>query len=372
VIRPQQGIADKGAFEFTFIPSLVVTTFVDENNGTSDARFGSGTSLREAIFFANEKAGENVITFDDQVFAGPQTITLSSALPTVEGNLTIFGPSAGVTVTGRVGPANALFSVASGARTRVAFLNFSGSKTGVRNAGTLVLLAVGLSKSTTNLDNTGTATLTLSIVGQSSTGIQNSGTLSVNTTRFAGNTSALVNSEGATATVTASTLSGNGTGVLSNGTLTLRSSTLTSNGEGVRSQSGSTAISQSTFVSNTVAVVGASGVTLLVNRSTISGNGTGLDTGGASTTLRNTLLVGNSTNLSGTATRAFNLLNASAAQAGLGNRWQRGAVAQGQRWPNPYGGSCARFTGDQQGRPRHQPGLRPTRRTVHPQRGRTC
>jgi hypothetical protein len=85
----------------------------------------------------------------------------------------------------------------------------------------------------------------------------------------------------------------------------------------VRSQSGSAAITQSTFVSNTVAVGGASGATLLVNRCTISGNGTGLSTGGASTTLRNTLLVGNNINLNGTATRAFNLLNVSAAQAGL-------------------------------------------------------
>jgi hypothetical protein len=115
-----------------------------------------------------------------------------------------------------------------------------------------------------------------------------------------------------------STLASNGTGVLSNSsTFTLRNSTVVGNTHGVRSQSGSANIIQSTFVSNGNAVLGASGVTLLVNRSTISGNGTGLDTGGASTTLRNSLLVGNSTNLSGTATRAFNLLNASAAQAGL-------------------------------------------------------
>ena len=41
------GPADIGAYEFTdFSPSLVVTTLADEDDGTSDPRFGTGTSLR--------------------------------------------------------------------------------------------------------------------------------------------------------------------------------------------------------------------------------------------------------------------------------------------------------------------------------------
>ncbi len=59
------------------------------------------------------------------------------------------------------------------------------------------------------------------------------------------------------------------------------------------------------------------GATLNINRSTIAGNLVGLNTRGAQTDLRNSLLVGNQTNLIGTATRLFNLLNVSASQAGL-------------------------------------------------------
>jgi hypothetical protein len=92
---------------------------------------------------------------------------------------------------------------------------------------------------------------------------------------------------------------------------------LSGNGDAVSSQSGSASVAQSTFVDNTRAVVGASGVTLSVRRCTISGNGTGVLTGGAQTEVRASLLVGNTINLSGTATRAFNLLNVTAAQAKL-------------------------------------------------------
>ena len=53
VPRPQYGATDIGAFEFNAaVESLVVNTNVDENDGTSDPTFGNGTSLREALAYA--------------------------------------------------------------------------------------------------------------------------------------------------------------------------------------------------------------------------------------------------------------------------------------------------------------------------------
>ena len=82
------GPADIGAYEFTdFSPSLVVTTLADEDDGTSDPRFGTGTSLREAINYANAHPGADTITF-----AVTGTIALGSELPALGDSVTIDGP----------------------------------------------------------------------------------------------------------------------------------------------------------------------------------------------------------------------------------------------------------------------------------------
>jgi hypothetical protein len=107
-------------------PSLVVTTTTDTISNTDNV-----TSLREAIAFANEKWGEDTIFFDSTVFAAPtKVITLGngSPLPSITGVVTITGPSAGVIVTGRVGAANALFSVSTNATATLTKLGFVGSK----------------------------------------------------------------------------------------------------------------------------------------------------------------------------------------------------------------------------------------------------
>ncbi|QOV89480.1 Calx-beta domain-containing protein [Humisphaera borealis] len=44
-------------------PSPIVTTSVDEDDGTSDPAFGAGTSLREALAYANSNADASTITF---------------------------------------------------------------------------------------------------------------------------------------------------------------------------------------------------------------------------------------------------------------------------------------------------------------------
>ncbi|HEX8680070.1 MAG TPA: choice-of-anchor Q domain-containing protein, partial [Chthoniobacterales bacterium] len=100
--RPQLNAPDIGAFELApGAGSLVVTTTVDENNGTSDPNFGTGTSLREALIYAQSLGGAQTITFNPSL-AG-QTVTLTSAWNTadgynstsalrVDGNVTVQGP----------------------------------------------------------------------------------------------------------------------------------------------------------------------------------------------------------------------------------------------------------------------------------------
>ena len=70
--------------------SIVVTTAVDENNGSPDPNLGSGTSLREAISFSNSNAGTDTVAFDIPG-AGPHTISLGSALPNITESVIIDG-----------------------------------------------------------------------------------------------------------------------------------------------------------------------------------------------------------------------------------------------------------------------------------------
>jgi hypothetical protein len=323
----------------TFVIQEDSSFMVDTTQDTVDA-FDGFTSLREAILFANTDPAEDTILFDSSVFAQQQTITLTyrapltvrqgvaAALPTtgttgdplppLTAPVIISGPVFGVVVEGRVGPANALFSISNGVTATVSRLAFVGSKTGVRNAGTFLLTDGGFSSSTTNLLNvsSGSVTLTNCRITGASTGIQNNGTLTVRNSTFSNNTNALVSV--GTANVQDSTLASNGTGVLSNSsTFTLRNSTVVGNTHGVRSQSGSANIIQSTFVSNGNAVLGASGVTLLVNRSTISGNGTDLARAAPQQRFATACSLATQRTSAAPRRRAFNLLNASAAQAGL-------------------------------------------------------
>jgi CSLREA domain-containing protein len=103
---------DLGAFEFQLNESLVVTTTVDEDNGLSDPSFGSGTSLREAIHYANIHPGPDVITFDPTVFATPQSITLTLGELAITDSVTITGPAVPLAISGN--HASGIFQIDDG------------------------------------------------------------------------------------------------------------------------------------------------------------------------------------------------------------------------------------------------------------------
>lgn len=153
VARPQPAphLDDKGAFEFNaFNESLVVTTLADEEDGTSDPAWGTGTSLREAIKYANTDGVNSVITFSESVFAAPRkTITLTGQLLVQSnGTLSITAPAAGVEISGN--NSSRVFELATGADVTLTRLTLRNGNSGLGGAifnigGTLLVDACTLS-----------------------------------------------------------------------------------------------------------------------------------------------------------------------------------------------------------------------------------
>lgn len=254
VFTNASGTVTTSAATLTVLP-IEVTTLADEDNGTVNSNAGSGTSLREAIRFANSQTGPQVIDFASGL-AG--TMTLSAGqLPALTGNVSIIGngaPSLTIDAHG----ASRIFEVSASGVVGLSSLTLingngtpNGSTTGLINGGAILnagKLTVQLSAFTGNvingnpttgsghggaIYNTGTLTvLSSTFSGNSSTlgnggGIANYGTLSVTNSTFSGNSSksggALENL--ATATILSSTFYGNtlvsgqqiGTGISNNG-----------------------------------------------------------------------------------------------------------------------------------------------------------
>lgn len=69
---------DIGAFEVQPPATIIVTTEVDENDGTFDPTVGAGTSLREAIIAANLNPDVTTILFDVNLNGTPIVLTLEN------------------------------------------------------------------------------------------------------------------------------------------------------------------------------------------------------------------------------------------------------------------------------------------------------
>ena len=98
ISRPQGARDDIGAVEVA-LEEVVVTTTVDEDNGSIDPGLGTGTSLREAIAFTNANVTGHpaAILFDlpaSQQVGGVWTIDLVGALPQLFKSVLISGPGA--------------------------------------------------------------------------------------------------------------------------------------------------------------------------------------------------------------------------------------------------------------------------------------
>ena len=178
-------------------------------NTTSDSLFpGAGLlSLPEAVVFADfDRSGNSHITFDNQVFKTPQTITLTGTqleLSNTSGTETITGPNKGVTVSG--GGLSRVFQVDGLVTASISGLTITGGTTTANGGG---------------LYNFGTTTLTnCTISGNSATsygggGVDNGGTLTLTNCTVSGNSAGggggvFGHANCGTATLTNCTVSGN-------------------------------------------------------------------------------------------------------------------------------------------------------------------
>jgi len=241
---------DIGAYEI--VHSVVVTTLLDEDNGSPDPALGSGTSLREALDFANFNSGLTTITFSPSLTL-PGTIRLVlGELPVLTGDVAIVGPGA------------RQLTIDAHKHSRV-----------LESAGSATVALSGLTLANGYLPDK---------FGIEGAGILNKGTL----------------------TVTDSTLSGNtaksGGGIANYGTLTVTNSTLYVNeafsyGAGLFNQVTLT-VTDSTFSSNTAGLYGGGLVnylgTVILTNSTLSSNNTFYEGGGIFNSL-GTVILTNST-----------------------------------------------------------------------------
>jgi fibronectin-binding autotransporter adhesin len=293
---------DIGAFQAQSSPLVV--------NSTAD---GSACppgklDLRGAVDLANVLTGDQSITFDKNVFATAQTITLTGSqlvLSNTSGSETITGPAAGVAVSG--GGAIGVFAVDSGVTAVFSGLTIEGGSVildggGLENNGTATLADCTISGNTAGLlggglNNDGTLTLTqCTISGNSSpfgAGLFNNGmatlagcTLSANTAAKIGG--GLNNGVGAHVILSDCTISGNSTGTLGGGlynydggTVSLTACTIsanTSKGLGGGLASAGTASLTDTIVAGNTKPSGASDIH---NTGTLTGSYDLIGTGGS-------------------------------------------------------------------------------------------
>jgi hypothetical protein len=209
------------------LATLVVTTTAD----TVDA--GDGVmSLREAVTQAASLAGSDVITFDSNVFATPQTVTLARGAIHIPGagesnKFTIRGPEASLTISGN--KASVAFTIAGGAFLTLENLTLSDCQGGyggaVVNRGNLA---------------TNNVTFTSNMADDRGGGIYNEGVAVVSRSTFIGNKGFGVGGGGGaiwnegTVTLSESTASGNygfglGGAIYNRGTMTINKSVLENN-----------------------------------------------------------------------------------------------------------------------------------------------
>ena len=241
-------------------PSLVVTT-------TEDVVAEDGqTSLREAVNYANTKEDDSAISFDAEVFAQKETITLSSTLSIESANkVSIVGSPAGVTLK-----------------------VVDGDGAGFDGEGSLL-----------NIRSGSDVTVRALTLADSNAAIFNVGTLSVYDSTFTGNGTGLLNLSG-TSKVFNSTFSGNDTGLITVAGFFY---------------SGDSAL----VVVNSTISGNATGVFNYGNYEGGFGDNNGDPTFTSTLTLRNSLVVGNETNTNGDITDGGgNLTTGSAEDAGLG------------------------------------------------------
>ncbi|HEV7405236.1 MAG TPA: choice-of-anchor Q domain-containing protein, partial [Chthoniobacteraceae bacterium] len=264
-------------------PNFVVNTTADSNKVPTTTE----CSLREAITAANAFNGATTITFDANVFATAQTITLTKGELQITNATTITGPDAGVTVDGS-NLDRVLHVLAASNPVSISGLTMThGNASGIYvETGTLTLQNCTLTQNSGQgggggIYNAGALTLQNCTISdnhadQTGGGVHNAGTLTVNSSTIANNTGGTFGGgiyNGGSATIRASTIAGNtaqsGAGGIFNfgSPLTVLNSTLSSNhvlgggGGAIWSANSTVSLTNCTITANTVSTGSAGGVT---------------------------------------------------------------------------------------------------------------
>lgn len=313
-------------------------------NSLDDVNNSQGVvTLRTAIGEAIADPGSTV-AFAPALFAsGPGTITLGSALPAIDADVSITGPgSATLTVAGGGSASNfSVFSVAAGATASLSGLTISDGYTttadlggGIDNSGTISLSKVVLSNNTAHVGSGGAifnhggslivadSTISANTAASDGAGIfSDGGSLNLTRTGITGGTSGrnggAIYTHNGTAVINHSTIFQNtavaaGGGIFSDLTpITISDTVISDNNAdlagGIRNGGGLTATS-STITGNTATTSGGGisndNMPLTMTNSTISGNragttGGGVDSVAGAVSLVNSTVSGNTAQVGG-------------------------------------------------------------------------
>jgi CSLREA domain-containing protein len=224
---------------------VVVTTLTDEDNGAALPELGTGTSLREAINFANvDKGGNDVITFAPGLLPGTLDLTMG-ILPAPTATMTIAGPGAKKLTIDAMG-AGGILSIPSGTTMFVSGVTLTGAggQSAVSNSGTLTMNACAVvGNQATNgggINNTGTLTLSNSTFSANKAftaggAVYDLGPLTMTNCTLSGNTApvggGVISYRRATPTITNCTIVGNDGGI-SAANVTLNNTIVAQSGSG--------------------------------------------------------------------------------------------------------------------------------------------
>jgi hypothetical protein len=358
------------ALEDRLAPSVYTVT------STGDTGAGSGLNgdLRYCITQANANAGTNTIQFDSNVFGTPQTIILTSALPTItDNNLTIAGPGASLaTVSGNhlyqvlnipgVNVSLSGLTIANGSAAFGAGIKFVGSGTLSISNSVISGNSAGTAAGGIYFEGPGALTLANTVISSNSSnnlgagGIYSStfnpGTVTLTNCTMSRNSSNGNNNNSnggaiqnrATLTLTNCTLANNfayhaGGAIFNEGTLTLTDCTLSGNsvtsqfGGAIDATGNPTTLIDCTLSGNSDTTskggaIAAGPLTTLTN-CTLSGNsakyGGGIDVLSGSVTQNNTLVAGNTSpsgpdvNGAVSSNSGFNLIGDGTGMTGITN-----------------------------------------------------
>ncbi len=197
--------ATLGLVVASVIPAHAATFVVRATADTDGATCGpTDCTLRQAINAANGAAGANSITFDSSAFAAKQPIYVNGVLPSINGDLTIQGPTAtgaGVSVVGNNNGSNGpggtpVFRITGGTVT-ISDLTATGGTVGISaRAGN-----VTVQRCTLNNNGTGISVGTANVTAQGCTlfGNINSGLSNTNGTAAIQSCTVIQNAQGISA-----------------------------------------------------------------------------------------------------------------------------------------------------------------------------